>query len=114
MPKDEYDFDDPLELNGMSFQTNEVTTTAMAECLVEEFVRLGYEPMQILALFRNPQYLGMGLVLHKRGVSFIREVITEQFARRGQSVNWSCDELPVGTRSTGVPESSQGKWGAGG
>ena len=115
MPKDEFDFEDPLELNGMAFQTNEDTTPAMGECFVEEFLRLGYGPKQILAFFRNPQYLGMNLVLHKRGELFIREMISEQFARRGRSVSWACaDPVSPGTHSTGVSESPQGKWDAGG
>jgi hypothetical protein len=88
MPKDEFDFDDPMELNGMAFQTNEDTSEAMCDCFVEEFLRIGYGPKQILALFRNPHYLGMNLVLQKRGERFIQDIITEQFARRGRLVTW--------------------------
>ena len=51
MPKDECDFDDPLELNGVALLTEEDTSGAMAECFVEEFLRLGYNPGQVLALF---------------------------------------------------------------
>jgi hypothetical protein len=95
MPKDEFDFDDPMELNGTAFQTNEDTSRTMCECFVEEFLRMGYGPKQILALFRNPHYLGMNLVLQKRGEGFVQEAITEQFARRGQLVRWpSQDETP--------------------
>ena len=65
MPKDEFDPDDPLELNGLAFLTQEDTTDVMCECFIEEFMRMGYNPKQILALFRNPQYLGMNLVLEK-------------------------------------------------
>jgi hypothetical protein len=91
MPKDEFDFDDPMELNGMALQTNEDTSEAMCECFVEEFLRMGYGPKQILALFRNPHYLGMNLVLQKRGESFVRDVITEQFALRGRPVSWPAE-----------------------
>jgi hypothetical protein len=42
MPKDEFDFEDPLELNGMAFLSHEDTTNDMAECFAEEFMRLGY------------------------------------------------------------------------
>ena len=49
MPKDEFDFEDPLELNGMAFLTVEDTTDAMCECFIEEFMRMGYSAKQILA-----------------------------------------------------------------
>ena len=58
MPKDEFDFEDPFELNGMAFLTHEDTTNDMAECFIEEFMRMGYSHQQVLALFRNPHYLG--------------------------------------------------------
>ncbi len=88
MPKDEFDFDDPMELNGVGFVCHEDTTDAMAECFIEEFLRLGYNHKQILALFRNPHYLGMHMVLEKRGEPFVRERITEVFARWGRTVVW--------------------------
>ena len=54
MPKDEFDFEDPLELNGIALQTQEDTTDAMCECFIEEFMRMGHNAGQVLALFRNP------------------------------------------------------------
>jgi len=88
MPKDEFDSEDPFELNGMAFFTQEDTTNDMAECFVEEFMRMGYGHKQILALFRNPHYLGPNLALEKRGEPFVRDLITEVFARRGRLVTW--------------------------
>jgi len=85
MPKDEFDFEDPFELNGVAFVTEEDTTDDMCECFIEEFMRMGYNAKQILALFRNPHYLGMNLVLEKRGEEFIRQRIGETFARWGRS-----------------------------
>jgi hypothetical protein len=85
MPKDEFDFEDPLELNGVAFLTQEDTTDAMCECFIEEFMRMGYNAKQVLALFRNPHYIGMNMVLEKRGEQFIRERITEVFVRWGKS-----------------------------
>jgi hypothetical protein len=88
MPKDEFDFDDPLELNGVGFVCAEDTTDEMCECFVEEFMRMGYNHKQILALFRNPHYLGMNIVLQNRGEPFVRERIGEIFARWGKTVTW--------------------------
>jgi hypothetical protein len=92
MPKDEFDFDDPLELNGHAFVTEEDTTNAMSECFVEEFMRMGYSPARILALFRNPHYIGMHMVLQKRGEAFVRDCIQETFARWGRAFVWSAAE----------------------
>jgi hypothetical protein len=84
MPKDEFDFEDPLELNGVAFLTQEDTTDAMSECFIEEFMRMGYKAKQILALFRNPHYIGMNMVLEKRGEQFVREQIKRTFAVWGK------------------------------
>ena len=88
MPKDEFDFEDPFELNGMAFMTHEDTTNDMAETFIEEFMRMGYSHKQVLALFRNPHYLGPNMALEKRGEPFIRDLITEVFARWGKTVSW--------------------------
>ena len=88
MPKDEFDFEDPFELNGMAFLSHEDTTNDMAETFIEEFMRMGYGHKQILALFRNPHYLGPNLALEKRGDPFIRDLIAEVFARWGKPVAW--------------------------
>jgi hypothetical protein len=85
MPKDEFDFDDPLELNGVGLICEEDTTEAMTECFIEEFMRLGYNPKQILALFRNPHYIGMNMALEKRGEQFVVEKINDVFARWGRA-----------------------------
>ncbi|MHB1306005.1 MAG: hypothetical protein ACYC23_02860 [Limisphaerales bacterium] len=88
MPKDEFDFEDPFQLNGMAFLTQEDTTNDMAECFTEEFMRMGYSHQQVLALFRNPHYLGPHMAFEKRGEPFIRGLIAEVFARWGKVVNW--------------------------
>jgi hypothetical protein len=89
MPKDEFDFDDPLELNGVGIECPEDTTQEMTECFIEEFIRLGYNPNQILALFCNPHYVGLNIPMQNRGEQFVRDTIAEVFARRGLAVVWS-------------------------
>jgi len=89
MPKDEFDPDDPMELCGVGIVTEEDTTEAMTECFIEEFMRLGYNHKQILALFRNPHYTGMNMVLQNKGEDFVRDYIAETFAKWGRPVKWS-------------------------
>ncbi len=88
MPKDEFDFEDPFELNGMAFMTHEDTTNDMAETFIEEFLRMGYNHQQLLALFRNPHYIGPNMAFEKRGEPFIRDLIADVFARWGKKVEW--------------------------
>jgi hypothetical protein len=90
MPKDEFDFDDPMELNGVGLVSAEDTTEAMTECFVEEFMRLGHNHKQILAMFRNPHYIGVNMALQNRGEPFVRDKISEVFARWGKAVTWVC------------------------
>ena len=85
MPKDEFDFEDPLELNGVTLFTQEDTTDTMCECFIEEFMRMGYNAKQVLALFRNPQYLGMKMVMEKRGEEYVGSTIAEVFRRWGKA-----------------------------
>ncbi len=99
MPKDEFDFEDPLELNGVALLTDEDTTDAMCECFIEEFMRMGYGAKQILALFRDPHYLSMNMVMQNRGEQFIRAAIAEVFARWGRTVAW-----PAATTELAPPQ----------
>lgn len=77
-----------MELNGVGLLTDEDTLDAMCECFIEEFMRLGYTHKHILAFFRNPHYLGMNMVLEKRGEPFVRDMIREVFARWGRPFEW--------------------------
>jgi hypothetical protein len=106
MPKDEFDFDDPLELTGVGLLCEEDTSEAMAECFIEEFMRLGYNPKQLLALFRNPHYLGLNLVLENRGDAFVRDKIAEVFARWGRPCVWRSQERE-GPHPPGPPAVSE-------
>lgn len=102
MPKDEFDFEDPFELNGMSFPTDEDTTVPMAETFIEEFLRMGYDPGAILSLFRDPHYLGPNMAFQTRGETFVRGLIEDAFACRGRAVRWQDDSV------TPPPEPSPG------
>src|SRR5688572_10944023 len=98
MPKDQFDFDDPLELNGMAFATDQDTTGVMCECFVEEFMRMGCSPARVLALFQTPHYLGMHMVWQKRGAPFVRQTIVEVFARWGRPCVWPESSSPAAGR----------------
>jgi hypothetical protein len=95
MPKDEFDFEDPLELNGVAFLTEEDTSAEMAECFAEEFLRMGYNHKQVLALFRNPHYVGSNMLLQNKGEPFVRDIIAETFARWGRPIQWPASTATI-------------------
>jgi hypothetical protein len=99
MPKDEFDFEDPFELTGVALMTEEDTSEAMCECFIEEFLRMGYNHKQLLALFKNPHYIGMNMVLRNRGEQYVRDQIADVFARWGREVVWA---TPVGVSEGSV------------
>ncbi len=102
MPKDEFDLEDPLELNGVAFLTEEDTSAEMTEGFAEEFLRMGYNHKQVLALFRNPHYVGPHMVLANKGESFVRGIIAETFARWGRPIQW----LATGNQEIPSPQES--------
>ena len=78
-----------MELCGVGLITEEDTSEAMTDCFIEEFMRLGYNHKQLLALFRNPQYVGVNMVLQNRGEQFVRDRIADRFAAWGRTVVWN-------------------------
>jgi len=94
MPKDEFDFEDPMELNGVALFTDQDTTDAMCDCFIEEFMRMGYDHVRIFALFRHPHYIGMNMVLQNRGEQFVRDRIAEIFAQWGRAASWAKPTSP--------------------
>ena len=82
MPKDEFDFDDPLELVGCEVPLEDEQLSEMAECFVEEFARMGYGAEALLGLFRNPFYHGPHSVYQARGEEYVRDLIRQTVGER--------------------------------
>ena len=84
MPKDEFDPEDPLEAIAVELPSTEDTLVPMAECFIEEFMRMGYSQADILGLFQNPMYAGPLMVTRARGTEFIRQLIADTFRKWGK------------------------------
>jgi len=84
MPKDEFDPEDPLEAIAVELPSNEDTLLPMAECFIEEFMRMGYSQEQILGLFGNPMYTGPLLFTRTRGTEAAKQLITDTFKKWGR------------------------------
>lgn len=91
MPKDEFDFDDPMELVGVEIPTDEDTLDEMARCFIDEFVRLGYPDKAILHLFKSPFFVGSHLIYQRKGEAYVKALIEETRARWGCVLSHKCE-----------------------
>ena len=84
MPKDEFDVEDPFEAVAVELPADEDTLTPMAECFIEEFMRMGYSAERILGLFTNPMYSGPLLFTKARGTAAVKQLIADTFKKWGK------------------------------
>jgi len=90
--------DDPLELVGVPVAVDEATFDEMARCLVEEYVRDGWDDAHLLALFRSPFYAGLHVIWRRRGEAWVRRLMSETRLLWGRP-----DPATSGPRVRGVP-----------
>lgn len=83
MPKDEFDRADPMELVGMVLPGDPGQVEAMAQCLVEEYVRLGWDERRLMTLFVNPKFLATHRIYQQKGEAYVRQLIQETRAGWG-------------------------------
>ena len=76
--------DDPLELVGVPVAVDEATFDEMARCLVEEYVRDGWDDDHLLALFRSPFYAGLHVIWRRRGEAWVRRLMATTRVRWGR------------------------------
>lgn len=75
MPREEFDRADPMELVGMVMPGEAGQLEAMAECLVEEYVRLGWDERRLMTLFRSPRFLATHRVYREKGEPYVQQLI---------------------------------------
>jgi len=73
MPKDEFEADDPMELVGVALPDGD--PEELASAIVEEFIRMGLNNEELLALFRDPFYAGPHAIWRSRGDEYVRGLI---------------------------------------
>lgn len=81
MPHDEFVPEDPMDLNGIVLPGEPGQLEAMAECFVEEYVRLGWDPPRLMGLFTNPMFLATHRIYRQKGEAYVRELIAHVSAR---------------------------------
>jgi len=102
MPKDEFSEHDPMELIAMVLPGEVGTLEEMAECLIEEFVRLGWDEARMMTLFCNPMFLATHRIYRLKGEEYIRTLI------RATLQKWQPTSTP-GERRHLCPKSTTGK-----
>jgi hypothetical protein len=81
MPKDEFVAEDPMQLVGMVFPGEEGQLEAMAECIVEEYVRLGWDERRLMTLFVNPMFMATYRIYRQKGEEYVQELIQRSCAK---------------------------------
>lgn len=81
MPHDEFAPEDPMELVGMVLPGEPGTLDAMAESIVEEYVRLGWDEARLMTLFTNPMFLATHRIYRTKGEPYVRSLIQKLCAK---------------------------------
>ncbi len=82
MADKDFDPDDPMELVGVELGDGSIEE--MAECLVEEYVRDGWDDENLLRLFHDPFYRATYRICQEKGDEYILALIIS--ARQ----KWGC------------------------
>lgn len=78
LPEKEVEEDDPLEMVGVELSgQSEDELRDMALCFAEEFIREGWDEMELFYIFQSPFYAGPHLVWKQKGDDFVKSVITQ-------------------------------------
>lgn len=87
MAYDGFEDDDPMGLVGMVLPGEPGELEQMAECLIEEYVRLGWNEPRLMTLFVNPLFLATHRIYQAKGEAYVRDLIRRTWAK------WGADRL---------------------
>ncbi len=81
MPKEEFDPGDPLELVGLVLPGEAGQMEQMAECIIEEYVRMGWDEHRMMTLFVHPMFLATHRIYRQKGAQYVQDLIHNTCAR---------------------------------
>jgi len=84
MSHDEFADEDPMGLVGMVLPGEPGQLEAMAECVTEEYIRLGWSEQRLMTLFVNPMFLATHRIYRLKGEAYVRELIRITRAKWGR------------------------------
>jgi hypothetical protein len=73
MVRKAFEPDDPMELRGVAFPGSALEE--MAECMIEEYIKMGYDEEAILRFFQHPFYQATHLIYRERGEVYVKALI---------------------------------------
>jgi hypothetical protein len=97
MAEKEFDLDDPMELVGVALPGGNVEE--MVECLVEEYIRDGWDDKSLLHLFHDPFYRATHQVYREKGEEYVLAIISRLRERWGY---WKGEDIPLRLRADEV------------
>lgn len=99
MPYDDPDPTDPMTFHAVEVETDDPDAMRdMAECFIEEYVRLGFSAERIVELFRDGRFAGPALAMRRLGGDVVARIIQEHIQIRGPRIaHRSVDRGPAGT-----------------
>lgn len=83
MPKDEFVEEDPMDLVGIVLPGEPGQLEAMAECFVEEYVRMGWDEPRLMTLFVTPLFMATHRIYRQKGEAYVRDLIRKMSAKWG-------------------------------
>ena len=100
MVNKDFESEDPMQLVGMVIPGEAGQLEMMAECIIEEYVRMGWDERRLMTIFRSSMFLATNRIYQIKGEAYVRDLIRRVCARWGSfSVNESV------TRAEMVPPS---------
>ncbi len=83
MPKNDPHIEDPMELTGMVFPgQDDRDLEEMTVSIIEEYMRIGWNPESILLLFHNPHFRMTHTIYREKGEQFVQDLIEKAKLRR--------------------------------
>ena len=86
MPRDEFVEEDPLELVGMVMPGEPGQLERMAETIVEEYVRMGWDERRLITLFVNPMFMATFRIYQQKGDQYVKDLV---------HLTWAKYHLPI-------------------
>ena len=81
MPKDEFVDEDPLELVGMVMPGEAGQLERMAETIVEEYVRMGWDERRLMTLFVHPLFMATHRIYLQKGEPYVKSLVQRTCAK---------------------------------
>jgi hypothetical protein len=91
MPYNDPDMTDPMTLHGVEIEVEgDEANREMAQCFIEEYLRIGFDAPEILRIFRTKGYAGPNMALHRLGEATIRSMIEAEVGLRRPRAGRGC------------------------